>query len=1206
MMLFLCFMITANPGSIHTTEADSSLVAFTIDTSVDYDTVTYDSEDFIRFTRIPVTTRTGWPEVPMITCMVAIPDSVDPVTSWALHGEKEFDVDPIYPAPKDSVIYVRTPEVIEVFKQDSTAYASDTWWPAEQVDIVGDMRICDQRLLLLQIYPVSFLASEDRMRVISGFSIAVSFDSTEAVWSDVGLGSFQRLIENSPIVGYHSVPKTYAPVPTVFKNFDLVDGPLRVPDYVILTADSLETDWIDSLAWHRVEMNQFDVAIVTTEEVMDEFGGQALVITDEIIRDFTEAMWAWGDGSIKPSYLLLVGDHEDDEFGDQGWFLPTHEHGVTFQGNDEWYVYFDSFPIPDNDFPDMMVGRLSVKGADTLDLMIENFIEMEQPITSTPLIDNRRRIVRLAGTGDEDRITHIQYYENWEPSREWTLNFCDWLDYDYSTTYCGDGRDWTFQDSSYLSSYDWVNYSNDEFSDGAGVLFYSNHGDLHMFGAGLEWDSTYCADYKGANDSTFNCLMARDLDPTENHQPPFVLMLCCSAGTFNHTFYEHENRLQWPMLCFQDRPDTPIYDFTTDCAAEAVLKNTDCPVSGVFCGSLTSPPPCYQLYGEGIIESIYRFGQSRLGESIAGARLRFAEFFIGYNFLGQFNLLGDPALDIGDRARYPDQCDLVIAPGDIYASNYPRETATGFEEDVSVTVRNNGGSSSGEFTVRLTVSQGMNQTIVNYPCDGLLPGEEQSYDLDWYAAWFTPPGEITIAAVADPAEECDDSWTPNNSARINQTLFDIYPLDEGWPICLVGIVDQPPLLVNLDVEANLEVVTLSGTFLEAHEHDGEFIWRNETCPLDYSISPLAADLDDDGTVEIIAMSSDGICVFNNLGECIYEEDQLYINAPSVADMHQRTGLEMVVASRDTLFLYSWDSVEEEFDSLDAKIFTFDEQPFSQALVCSDLTGDGYCETVYYCSWMDITVPPDSSFYSLVVYNWQGSSTLSERTWKIDPDILLLISVPCAGMLADTAEIGFPLYSYDYQRTDPAELIDPLSSITSPVSCERGSASSDGVIFGLFADWKTATTGLDAFIVPAENQCLAWDEDGDRFSNYWPVNYSGGTYSVDGISPPALGNLDNEGFDDILSSTMKDDNGMVLGLDSDGAPISSGDFPFTLPENVNACSGFSIADIDRDGQVEIVFGTSDGLLHVWEFGSCSTGYAPWPQHRHDSGRSGVLD
>jgi len=49
-----------------------------------------------------------------------------------------------------------------------------------------------------------------------------------------------------------------------------------------------------------------------------------------------------------------------------------------------------------------------------------------------------------------------------------------------------------------------------------------------------------------------------------------------------------------------------------------------------------------------------------------------------------------------------------------------------------------------------------------------------------------------------------------------------------------------------------------------------------------------------------------------------------------------------------------------------------------------------------------------------------------------------------------------------------------------------------------------------------------------------------------------------------------------------------------------------ADIDRDDTLELVFGTSDGYFHCWELGSCSRGYAPWPQFQHDEGRTGVLE
>ena len=59
----------------------------------------------------------------------------------------------------------------------------------------------------------------------------------------------------------------------------------------------------------------------------------------------------------------------------------------------------------------------------------------------------------------------------------------------------------------------------------------------------------------------------------------------------------------------------------------------------------------------------------------------------------------------------------------------------------------------------------------------------------------------------------------------------------------------------------------------------------------------------------------------------------------------------------------------------------------------------------------------------------------------------------------------------------------------------------------------------------------------------------------------------------------------------------------LPSEI--VGGFTAADIDLDGKLELVFGTMDNYLHVWELGSCPVGYAPWPQTQHDARRTGAL-
>ena len=134
--------------------------------------------------------------------------------------------------------------------------------------------------------------------------------------------------------------------------------------------------------------------------------------------------------------------------------------------------------------------------------------------------------------------------------------------------------------------------------------------------------------------------------------------------------------------------------------------------------------------------------------------------------------------------------------------------------------------------------------------------------------------------------------------------------------------------------------------------------------------------------------------------------------------------------------------------------------------------------------------------------------------------------------------------------------------------------------------------------------MAWNVLGQSISGFPTADFSSDTNAP--ISPTALGNLDNAFFDDVLFATVLNDNWTLIGLDSDGLELSSVGFPYILPESVSASGGFAIGDIDRDGKVEIVFGTNDGLLHCWELGLCVTGYAPWPQFQHNSGRSGALE
>ena len=295
MLSFLLLALIADTAPIHTTVADSSQVAFIVVTPLSWEEIEYDSLDYIRFMDMPLSDSIGYPELPMITCMVAFPDSVTPYLEYAFSDMRERFVEPVYPAPAQVLSFERTPAVVDSFVQDSTAYTSDEFWPSEQVRIISETRICDQRLLKVQIFPAQYRASDSTLRTVSTLSVSISFDSASAEWSDIGLGIFQRIVDGSSIVGYHPVLQTNAPVPEYFGEVDPQTGPIRMPDYVIICASGLYDqcgDAIDDLGEHRVSLNGFDVALVTTDEILEDFREEETdtVITEDIIRDFHDVI----------------------------------------------------------------------------------------------------------------------------------------------------------------------------------------------------------------------------------------------------------------------------------------------------------------------------------------------------------------------------------------------------------------------------------------------------------------------------------------------------------------------------------------------------------------------------------------------------------------------------------------------------------------------------------------------------------------------------------------------------------------------------------------------------------------------------------------------------------------------------------------------------------------------------------------------------
>ena len=1211
----------SEPRTVHNITLED-FISFDVELNgIRADTIEHDGTDYVSFNRAPGTRpmeEVGYPELPVVTCFVAVPDESDLMLDYSAGCMSRLETIPVYPAPLDSLVEdsTCTPRYEEFFRKDSAAYVSDEWYPGDIAVLSGEFVLRDQRVAIVDVYPVQYLASEDSLRVWSDIEVSFTFEGADPVWNEAGLGYYDRLIGDR-LLGY-TPSYSYEPITEgeVYRPEDLVAGPPVVPDYVMIVPDGMDGRWIDDFGEYRAALNGFDVAIATTGDIYDQFNEGSQYLTPDVIRNFTESMWDWGTPGDRPSYLLLIGDHEDYSCMVYPWFLPTMESCEHGYGNDEWYVYFGESREVISSFPDMMVGRLPARDSDKLRDMFDLIYDYESEDV-LPGSVNRRRIVRLAGTHEDGSETNGE--DNWGPATGWTSSFCQWLGYDLENYYCGDGEDtWTSDppnpDGSSMTSDDWVHACTAEFEQGSHVAIYSDHGDFHMFSAGLNWEIGGPPNF-GAPDSTFDDIDVMNLISDENHWHPFLLMLCCSAGTFNHTSNEHAYLNVYQGLCY-DPYATPPYDFLSDCLAEDFMLNTDGGAIGVFAGSNSSGIDSYVEYGEGILETIYERGITRTGDAIAASRILGLDYFLsnsGQEELAQFNLLGDPAVDIGDRIKFRDRCDLIISPADLTLNRYPTFSVNGTsgEPELQITVRNAGAVASGPFDVTLDVTYEEQIWHLLTACPSLDPGEENTLQFLWEDAPSSVSGLIDLAAEADPHHDTQDSWWGNNGASAVVKVLEFYPNDDGWPVRTCGSIKTPPTLADLDGDGDMEIIVISGnSFLQAYYSDGTQFWTSGFHRFgkgqwnSYPSIPCIGNVCGSELPEVIVDGVDDLLVFSGAsGGLLYSfphpvsKAWRYPHSVCLADLEPESHGEVprdeiaVVIHNDLYILRVQNDNLEILDEVTmGGTSAMELGPFSWVSAV-DLNRTGPFEIVVSRAIREDLISPYDSWLEL--YDYETGSIYSSREWEGSN----FRGIPAVGDLPQSDETIALSRRLSNQTHSSVYLLDP-DNISTQVECQPPTEESYEVLCCVMADWDPLASGVDRIIANAENQVMAWYEDG------FPVTgWHGNEYPDEGEERPpfpALGNLDNTGYSDLLTGTYE---GSIMAFDDEALPLSSLDFPYTLPSFL--LGGFTVADIDNDGYVEVVFGTADNYLHVWELGQCTPGYSPWPQCQHDAAKTGIL-
>ena len=146
----------------------------------------------------------GYPEMPIISFLVAIPECDSVNLQIELLDSTQFSGYNIYPAPElvPDTMTGGAIAIVEQFSYDSTAYSTDDWFPGTVAETIDKGAIRDQNLVRVLFYPVQFNPVDEEIWAYSKVKVTLTFNNPSGnVNSDVGI--FNEVVGNT-LINYNS------------------------------------------------------------------------------------------------------------------------------------------------------------------------------------------------------------------------------------------------------------------------------------------------------------------------------------------------------------------------------------------------------------------------------------------------------------------------------------------------------------------------------------------------------------------------------------------------------------------------------------------------------------------------------------------------------------------------------------------------------------------------------------------------------------------------------------------------------------------------------------------------------------------------------------------------------------------------------------------------------------------------------------------
>ena len=328
------------------------------------------------FNRVQVTGHArmdsvGYPEIPIISYLVAIPTCDSVIMNIELFDSIKYSNVNIYSAPE--LIPDTTAEgniaLIEQFAYNCTVYETDAWFPGTVAETIDKGAIRAQDVIRVLFYPIQFNPVKKEIWAYSQAKVTLTFmNASGSIQKNVGI--FNEVVGNT-LINYNSnglnasvsCGAGLTDTGFVYRDSLLVGQKIgNKCDYLIVTPDEFfYNEDILNLAIHRSGFNGFDVAIITTSTIngsllryidLNYIEGSYWILEGRIVERI-------GNTTVymlpEPVYVIDIYEggpfrcYYDDSFGPYNP-TPTIPCDYTTNINSELSMSLRVFPNPLNDF----------------------------------------------------------------------------------------------------------------------------------------------------------------------------------------------------------------------------------------------------------------------------------------------------------------------------------------------------------------------------------------------------------------------------------------------------------------------------------------------------------------------------------------------------------------------------------------------------------------------------------------------------------------------------------------------------------------------------------------------------------------------------------------------------------------------------------------------------------------------------------------